>query len=132
MWPFPSSTLSQIPLGSAGLSALCGIHINCVNILVVLFWCVYWLLDYMCVYLAICLPCQRERRMVPSIMIRRDSLSFQGLCFVALTRCRSKAETKQTEAVFLSHATTSDDERRGLKMKLLLKMVVNHNFVHDT
>ena len=38
--------------------------------------------------------------------------AFWGLCFVAWIHCRSKAETKQTEAVFKSQSTTCNDERQ--------------------
>lgn len=72
---------------------LYGIGINCVNILVVLFWCVYWPLDcVLCLLGSLFAPTERADRQGekkggergPSVVIRRDSLSFRGLALERL------------------------------------------------
>lgn len=84
MRPFPKSTLQtlpHIPVELAELLAFCGIGINCVNILVVLFWCVYWPSDCMRVYSAVCLrPIENTDRTRRARSSHRDPLgSFEAL-----------------------------------------------------
>lgn len=73
------------------LSCFSGVFIGC------LITCVF-------TWQFVALP-ERKRRMCPSIMIRRDSWSFQGLCSISLMCCQSKEETKQM-VVFKSHSST--------------------------
>lgn len=78
MQEFPTSTLQtpfHIPVELAELLAFCGTGINCVNILVVLFWCVYWPNDCMHVYLAVCLrPMEStERKRLADIIVRHHN-----------------------------------------------------------
>lgn len=81
-------------LGLAELLALSGIHINCVNILVMLFWCIYWLLDYLRVYLAVCYPAREKALNASKHRDPQGLLKLWGrLSFVALMLCQSKEET---------------------------------------
>lgn len=119
MWPFPRCTLSQIPLGLAELLALCGIHINCVNILVVLFWCIYWLLDYMRVYLAVCCPARERGERVQASWSAGIVGAFRG-CASLLWCAVSHRQKQNRRRLFpnptpplLTESNDVDDERWG-------------------